>query len=134
MTRVRLIIGLSLARPDWAVVQLDVEGAYLQCPREPHGRLSVRIPIQYQNERMRKMKDPVLRMRKKVHGEVDSGDFWGGGFLDQVTSLGWTLMETETGTVVIKEDAILGIYLGDGIMGGVVIAGTIIPYIYSLLY
>ena len=60
--------------PDWVIVQFDVEGAYLQCPRKPHDRVWARIPVQYPSEEMKKMRDPVVPLRTKVYGEVDAGD------------------------------------------------------------
>ena len=74
VTGVRLIVGLSLAMPDWVIVQFDVEGAYLQCPRKAQDCVWARIPIQYQDENMKKMRDPVVPLRTKVYGEVDAGD------------------------------------------------------------
>ena len=51
------------------------------------------LPKMFWTQKMHAMRDPVVRMRKKVYGEVDSGDYWGVHFLGNLTSLGWSQLE-----------------------------------------
>jgi len=115
---VRLIAASSLLTDTWEVWQFDVDGAYLQCPRKPGDELWARIPAQYHDENMKKMRDPVVPLRKKVYGEKDGGDHYGEWMVDTLESLGWERTESDAGTVFRKPHASLGLYVDDGIMAG----------------
>jgi len=115
---VRTIASVAVCTPGWEAMSFDIDGAYLQTPRPDTDVMYCRIPKQLLSVRMTKMRDPVVRLAKKLYGEPDSGDLYAAWMEQRLQDQGWRRAESDLGTVYLRKNMILGLYVDDGVAAG----------------
>jgi hypothetical protein len=100
----------------------DIDGAYLQTPRDKDDICFVRVPKSFQDSTYEKLakegKDPLLGLNTYVYGEKRAGDKWATYFGERLESQGWVKLACTQMTIFTRENCTLGVYVDDGAAEG----------------
>lgn len=109
----RVTVGVNHARGG-EMVTFDVNGAYVQIIRTGPPTWAT-PPKRMYTEKMKRMRNPVVKMRTWLYGEKGAGEGYAWGFEQKAKAIGWQMVEECAGeTVFEKTDATMGLYVDDG--------------------